>query len=124
MQSESVRATFREVSGERHSNWIHHPPSIRRYFHNIKKVARDYFAMHVDEERVNNATFAKELSHAGYAVGMFGKYMTARMQKDVPPGFDVWFSNGGGNYMAPIFQTKNVAGLLPGLTNRPTSIRT
>ncbi len=29
--------------------------------------------MHVDEDVVNNATFARDLHEAGYTVGMFGK---------------------------------------------------
>jgi N-acetylglucosamine-6-sulfatase len=42
-----------------------------RYFHNIK--AANGGCMHVDEDLVNNATFARDLHEAGYIVGMFGK---------------------------------------------------
>ena len=40
-----------------------------KYFHNIKTVGGG--CMHVDEDKVNNATFAKYLTEsAGYKVGM------------------------------------------------------
>ena len=31
-----------------------------------------------------------------------------------PPGFDAWLANEGGDYIAPSFQTKNIAGLPDG----------
>ena len=72
--------------------------------------------MHVDEEAVSQQTFARELKErANYTVGLFGKYLTETMQAAVPSGFDAWLSNGGGTYMAPKFQFKNVHGLIPGL---------
>ena len=44
--------------------------------------------MHVDEDKVNNATFARYLSEgAGYKVGMFGKYLN-NVPNYVPMGFD------------------------------------
>ena len=50
---------------------------------------------------------------AGYTVGMFGKYLN-EMPNEVPPGFDAWLTNGGGDYIAPSFQTKNIDGLPDG----------
>ena len=89
-----------------------------RYFHNIKTTKTRLYAMHVDEPKVNNHTFAKDLKARGnYTVGLFGKYLTEMMQSDVPEGFDAWLSNGGGTYMKPKFQMYNVDGLIPGLTS-------
>ena len=53
--------------------------------------------------KVNNYTFARYLKEeAGYKVGMFGKYLNTFPQNGyVPPGFDAWLANGGGNYIAP-----------------------
>ena len=94
-----------------------------RYFHNIKMNADssrpkglDNDCMHVNETDVNGATFAKRLSEeAGYSVGMFGKYLNNVPDK-VPPGFDAWLANGGGNYIAPMFNTANLqfAGIADG----------
>jgi N-acetylglucosamine-6-sulfatase len=42
-----------------------------RYFHNIKTNEAPA-CMHVNENLVNNNTFAKYLAEAGYTVGMFG----------------------------------------------------
>jgi arylsulfatase A-like enzyme len=87
-----------------------------RYFHNIKEVgdsssSGNIWSMHINEPKVNNATFAKYLKEeAGYTVGMFGKYMNV-MPKTVPDGFDSWMGNGGGNYIAPTFQIHNVDGI-------------
>lgn len=42
--------------------------------------------MHVNEAKVNNATFARYLKEeAGYTVGMFGKYLN-NVPNTVPPG--------------------------------------
>jgi arylsulfatase A-like enzyme len=87
-----------------------------RYFHNIKMVGADpsIWTMHVDEQKVNNATFAKYLAEgAGYTVGMFGKYMNV-MPKTVPAGFDAFMGNGGGTYLSPEFQTSGIS-QLPGV---------
>ena len=86
-----------------------------RYFHNIKVKpgvrASNNSCMHVDEDLVNNATFAKYLKEdAGYTVGMFGKYLN-NVPHYVPPGFDTWLANGGGDYLSPRFATYNVDGL-------------
>lgn len=59
---------------------------------------------------VNNATFARYLSEAGYTVGMFGKYLN-NVPNYVPIGFDAWMANGGGDYYSPAFSTYNVDGL-------------
>ena len=70
--------------------------------------------MHVDEDKVNNATFARYLSEgAGYKVGMFGKYLN-NVPNYVPMGFDAWMANGGGDYIAPAFSTANVPGMPDG----------
>ena len=53
-----------------------------RYFHNLKvdpakpRKKGEIICMHVNESKVNGATFAKTLSeNAGYKVGMFGKWV-------------------------------------------------
>ena len=50
---------------------------------------------------------------------MFGKYMNV-MPQSVPPGFDAWLANNGGNYIAPAFQTYGMewAGLPGSQTNK------
>ena len=85
-----------------------------RYFHNIKvdpaapKLKPVDNCMHVNETKVNNDTFAKYLSDgAGYKVGMFGKYLN-NVPHYVPPGYDAWLANGGGDYIAPEFATSNL----------------
>merc|ERR1712232_57033 len=50
---------------------------------------------------------------AGYTVGFFGKYVN-EMPTRVPPGFDAWLANGGGDYIAPAFQIKNIDGIPDG----------
>ena len=88
-----------------------------RYFHNIKSLPTDSkpdkrsSCMHVNEDKVNNDTFAKYLKEeANYTVGMFGKYLN-NVPKFVPPGFDAWLANGGGSYLSPEFATWNIDGL-------------
>ena len=66
--------------------------------------------MHVDEDKVNNVTFAPQLQKAGYTVGMFGKYLN-NCPGNPPPGWDVWLANGGGDYYNPNFAVKNVDGV-------------
>ena len=90
-----------------------------RYFHNIKMVgtatpgAAVDWSMHVNETKVNAATFAKTLQEqGGYTVGMFGKYLNV-MPKDVPAGFDAWMGNGGGQYIGPAFMTRGLDFLNP-----------
>lgn len=87
-----------------------------RYFHNVKQVGgKGYCAgMHINSTLVNNNTFARILSEeAGYTVGYFGKYVN-EAPDDTPPGFDAWFANGGGSYIAPKFRVANVDGLPDG----------
>lgn len=86
-----------------------------RYFHNIKTTGGgNIWTMHVDEPKVNNATFARFLkAEAGYTCGMFGKYQNV-VPNEVPEGFDSWLANGGGTYLAPTFAVKNVVGLTDG----------
>eukprot|EP00658_Telonema_sp_P-2_P079456 TRINITY_DN7683_c0_g1_i12.p1 TRINITY_DN7683_c0_g1~~TRINITY_DN7683_c0_g1_i12.p1 ORF type:complete len:451 (+),score=97.42 TRINITY_DN7683_c0_g1_i12:219-1571(+) len=84
-----------------------------RYFHNLKRTVAgdsgDIICMHINETKVNNATFARSLSEqAGYSVGMFGKYLN-NVPSTVPPGFDAWLANGGGNYIAPEFNTAGLS---------------
>eukprot|EP00755_Sulcionema_specki_P037288 Sspe_Gene.108646::Locus_87771_Transcript_1_1_Confidence_1.000_Length_1026::g.108646::m.108646/K01137/GNS; N-acetylglucosamine-6-sulfatase len=110
------------------TNWYIHTPICcpsrselvtGRYFHNIKsdRCAKGYGSMpccmHVDEDKVNNNTFAKVLKDAGYTVGIFGKYLNACPGK-APPGFDAYFANGGGNYFSPSFAVENVDGFKDG----------
>eukprot|EP00750_Incisomonas_marina_P015751 INCI186.1.p1 GENE.INCI186.1~~INCI186.1.p1 ORF type:complete len:603 (+),score=92.86 INCI186.1:106-1914(+) len=86
-----------------------------RYFHNIKGVNTPEWAMHVNESLVNPVTFVRDLKErAGYNTGMFGKYLNV-MPDSVPPGFDAWMANGGGNYIKPAFQIMNVTDLVPGM---------
>merc|ERR1712137_697353 len=104
-------------------NWYIHTPICcpsraelltGRYFHNIKQVGGKLWGMHVNETLVNGNTFARVLNEqAGYTVGMFGKYLNV-MPDAVPPGFDAWLANGGGDYIAPNFLTKNIDGLPDG----------
>lgn len=88
-----------------------------RYFHNIKGVDIPQWAMHVNESYVNANTFVRDLNEkGGYHTGMFGKYMNM-MPSSVPPGFDAWMANGGGDYVAPKFQMYNVEGIVPGMVH-------
>lgn len=84
-----------------------------RYFHNIKQRAGapppkpGSVCMHVDESKINDHTFAKPLHDAGYAVGIFGKYLNNVPDWLSPPeGVDAWMANGGGDYIAPAFGAK------------------
>eukprot|EP00658_Telonema_sp_P-2_P070925 TRINITY_DN60285_c0_g1_i2.p1 TRINITY_DN60285_c0_g1~~TRINITY_DN60285_c0_g1_i2.p1 ORF type:complete len:305 (+),score=47.32 TRINITY_DN60285_c0_g1_i2:137-1051(+) len=72
--------------------------------------AGNHCCMHVDEGKVHNASFATKLSAHGYTVGAFGKYLNTYdlPNRTVPPGFDAWMVNGGGEYNSPTF---HVAGL-------------
>ena len=117
-----------------------------RYLHNVKLPvntgppqctdgytghddAGNACCMHVDESLVNNYTFAKPLHDAGYLVGMFGKYLNVCPLLP-PPGFDVWYANGGSTYYSPFFNVFNVPGLESGpsntvrMTTRPHSSET
>lgn len=82
-----------------------------RYFHNIKKTGHipGYAnGMHVDYDLVNANTFFVQLKAAGYATAMFGKYLN-NVPAQTPPGIDAWLANGGGNYIAPAFNTAGIA---------------
>ena len=114
-------------AGATAENWYIHTPICSpsrselvtgRYFHNIKAAGKNgggyCSGMHVDYEHVNNNTFARVLKEEGnYTVGMFGKYLN-EMPATVPPGFDAWLANGGGDYIAPAFMTQNIDGLPDG----------
>jgi len=115
-------------------NWYIHTPICSpsrselltgRYFHNIKMPGAT--VMHVNYTFVNARTFARVLKEdAGYTTGMFGKYLN-EMPKTVPPGFDAWLANAGGNYVGPHFQTKNIAGFPDGgvtFSNDPSNYST
>jgi len=110
------------------SNWYIHTPICSpsrsellsgRYFHNIKLTGDGTYpgsycaGMHVNYTLVNNNTFAKVFKEHGYTVGLFGKYVN-EMPSEVPPGFDAWLANGGGNYISPEFMTQNIDGLPDG----------
>ncbi len=123
--------TQRELSdkGATALNWVIHTPICcpsrsetvtGRYFHNLKTKGmcpRGYGAgdccMHVNENLVNNATFAKRLKDNGYTVGIFGKYLNNCPPK-APPGFDAYFANGGGTYYSPAFAVQNIDGFPDG----------
>ena len=107
-------------------NWYIHTPICSpsrselvtgRYLHNIKQVGGSGYCagMHVNYSKVNGHTFARVLSEqAGYAVGLFGKYLNVMPKQYPPPGFDAWLANGGGTYISPQFQTHNIDGLPDG----------
>jgi len=117
-----------EEQGATATNWYIHTPICSpsrselltgQYFHNIKLVGKNPVSggksycdgMHVNYTHVNANTFAKVLKEEGdYTVGMFGKYVN-EMPKEVPPGFDAWMANGGGNYIAPSFMTSGLSDL-------------
>merc|ERR1719253_1641994 len=101
-------------------NWYIHTPICSpsrselltgRYFHNIKQVGGKGYCdgMHVNYTYVVEDHFAKVLQKAGYTTGMFGKYVN-EMGAVTSDGWDAWLANGGGNYIAPSFETKNIDG--------------
>lgn len=89
-----------------------------RYFHNIKmlpdatpKPPKGGACMHINETKVMNHTFARYLhDEAGYAVGMFGKFVNSVPDPwgAAPQGFDAWMANGGGEYLNPAFGVQNL----------------
>ena len=106
-----------------------------RYLHNLKTPGRCTMAydgfdpatggaccMHVEEDKVHDASFVAKLHEAGYATGLFGKYLNfcpgncsdECSGEPIPRAFDTFFGNGGGEYLAPSFAVKNVAGLPDG----------
>ena len=102
------------------TNWFIHTPICcpsrsqlvsGRYFHNIKGVGGGT-CMHVNENVVNNQSFALDLHGAGYEVGMFGKYLNNN-PKAPPAGIGAYMTNGGGTYFAPQFDTAGVSDLPP-----------
>ena len=97
-----------------------------RYFHNIKQVGGPLGGMHVNYSKVNNHTFVRHLQEAGYLTGMFGKYLNV-MPNAVPAGFNEWFANSGGTYIAPEFMVKGIEGFPEGwvkFTNSPSNYST
>eukprot|EP00930_Biecheleria_cincta_P015223 TRINITY_DN12775_c0_g1_i2.p1 TRINITY_DN12775_c0_g1~~TRINITY_DN12775_c0_g1_i2.p1 ORF type:complete len:587 (-),score=86.87 TRINITY_DN12775_c0_g1_i2:20-1537(-) len=107
------------------TNWYIHTPICSpsrselltgRYFHNLKRTGGPGYCagMHVNYSKVHPNTFGRILKEqGGYATGMFGKYVN-EMPSTVPPGWDAWLANGGGDYIAPLFQTKGISGLPDG----------
>ena len=88
-----------------------------RYLHNLKwdptapkpRPSTERNCMHINTSLVHDHTFAPHLRSAGYTVGLFGKYLNWPADwKHVPDGFDAWFANGGGDYLAPRFFSKNL----------------
>jgi N-acetylglucosamine-6-sulfatase len=96
-----------------------------RYLHNLKvkpdaepKPAHGGNCMHINETKVNNFTFAAYLHEAGYAVGLFGKFLNSVPDMPrgwgIPPdGYDAWLANGGGAYFSPSFGVKNLKPFWP-----------
>ena len=74
----------------------------------------DVCCMHVDEELVNNQTFAVSLAEHGYSVGFFGKTLNNCPLQPFA-GVDAWLANGGGNYFNPQFAIKNIDGVPDGM---------
>lgn len=91
-----------------------------RYFHNLRwdptapqpRPRSEHNCMHVNTTRVHDETFARPLHEAGYTVGLFGKWLNWPADwRHLPRGFDVWFANGGGDYLSPKFFALNLAHL-------------
>lgn len=103
-----------------------------RMLHNIKQIGKwggSMWSMHVDEDLVHNHTFMRSLNEdAGYATGLFGKYLNvmpdhtagadkprdgSRGAPDVvtPAGFTAFMGNPGGDYIAPEFETHGLSDL-------------
>ena len=118
-----------EEQGATALNWYIHTPICSpsrsellsgRYLHNIKATGSSAChgagcgycdGMHINYTKVNPHSFARTLSEeGGYTVGMFGKYLNVMPEDYPPPGWDAWLANEGGSYIAPSFQTKNIAG--------------
>jgi N-acetylglucosamine-6-sulfatase len=108
-----------QEQGAMAENWFIHTPICcpsrselvtGRYYHNLKKTGGG--CMHVNENLVNNQTFALYLKEAGYTVGMFGKYLNNNPHEP-PAGIDAYMANGGGNYYKPQFDTQGVSDLAP-----------
>lgn len=129
---------FMQDQGAFAENWYIHTPICSpsrselltgRYFHNIKKVGGTGYCagMHVNYSLVDEGHFARILKEeAGYATGMFGKYVN-EMGQVTSVGWDAWLANGGGDYIAPAFETKNIDGLPDGnvhFTNDPSNYST
>ena len=106
-----------------------------RYLHNLKtpgrcKMGYDGFdeesggacCMHVEEDKVHDFSFMRRLRDAGYATGLFGKYLNfcpgncsdECSGEPIPEAFDSFLGNGGGHYYSPSFAVKNLAGLPDG----------
>jgi N-acetylglucosamine-6-sulfatase len=125
--------------GAHATNWYIHTPICSpsrselltgRYFHNIKKAGSGSGycdGMHVNYTLVVENHFGKVLKEqAGYTTGMFGKYVN-EMESVTSDGWDAWFANGGGDYIAPSFETKNIDGLPDGtvqFTSDPSNYTT
>ena len=91
-----------------------------RYLHNLRwdpttplpRPPAEKNCMHVNTSLVHNHSFALHLQNVGYTVGLFGKYLNWPADwHHVPAGFDAWFANGGGDYLAPRFIVSNLTGL-------------
>jgi N-acetylglucosamine-6-sulfatase len=116
-----------------------------RYLHNLKTpgvcttpydgfdpVTGGACCMHVEENKVHDASFAAKLKRAGYATGMFGKYLNfcpgdcgdECSGAPIPEAFDAYLANGGGHYFGPSFAVKNVAGLDDGTYDAPADAYT
>jgi hypothetical protein len=111
--------TLMVENGATAENWFIHTPICcpsrselvtGRYYHNLKKTGLG--CMHIDEDKVNNQTFAAIMHEHGYTVGMFGKYLN-NCPDASPVGIDAYMANGGGNYNAPSFATQGVSDLAP-----------
>lgn len=68
-----------------------------QYPHNTGLFANDNGADFFRSRGLDRSTVAVWLDRAGYDTALIGKYLNGHDQNYVPPGWDRWFSQGGGN---------------------------
>ncbi|WP_166176875.1 sulfatase family protein [Rubrobacter tropicus] len=68
-----------------------------QYPHNTGLFANENGSGYFRNRGLDRSTVAVWLDRAGYDTALIGKYLNGHDQKYVPPGWDRWFSQGGGN---------------------------